>query len=189
MLASMNTWGSPSVPASAIGPTYSAECDQFDCVRYLMQPEIRPLPSTSKTSPGRRTSRRTVESSGLSGSLGVAGSCSRAIKRPTLSNIQPMRHPSFLVRSLMAGGRLAVRLRSYTPSLMMERWTGPLYGGVFDTLHLVETGIPWFGDQPPALHSRTANLSAVCRQADIIVAALVFPDGEGGLDQARRHRH
>jgi methylenetetrahydrofolate dehydrogenase (NADP+)/methenyltetrahydrofolate cyclohydrolase len=32
-------------------------------------------------------------------------------------------------------------------------------------------------------------LSAVCRQADIIVAALAFPDGEGGLDQARSHRN
>ena len=31
-------------------------------------------------------------------------------------------------------------------------------------------------------------MSAVCRQADIIVAALAFPDGEGGLDQAKSHR-
>src|SRR5438874_10032991 len=46
---------SPSVAAPAIGPTYNAECDQVDWVRYLMLPEIRPLPSTSKTSPGRST--------------------------------------------------------------------------------------------------------------------------------------
>ena len=39
-------------------------------------------------------------------------------------------------------------------------------------------------------HSRTRDLPASCRRADIVVAAVGKPgDGEGRLDQARRHRH
>src|SRR5271165_1733827 len=59
--------------------------------------EIRPLPSTSKTSPGRRVSRKAVESFGVNGSLLLAGCCNRAIKRPTMSNIQPMARPHLLM--------------------------------------------------------------------------------------------
>ena len=33
-------------------PTYSAACDQVDCVKYLIALLMRVLPSTSNTSPG-----------------------------------------------------------------------------------------------------------------------------------------
>src|ERR1700682_6112417 len=61
-----------------------------------MPPEIRPLPSTSKTSPGRRVSRKAVDSFGVNDSQWLAGFCNRAIKRPALSNIQPMIVPHLL---------------------------------------------------------------------------------------------
>src|SRR6266436_2251080 len=93
-LASISTWGSPSVAAPAIGPTYNAECDHVDWVRYLIPPEIRPLPSTSKTSPGRRVSRSAVESLRMDDSQWLVCFCHRAIKRPTLSNIRSMTRPS-----------------------------------------------------------------------------------------------
>src|SRR5260370_33000541 len=71
-----------------------------------MPPEMRLLPSTSKTSPGRRVSSKAVESFGVNGSQWLAGFCNQAIKRPTLSNIQPMTRSSpFLV---LVFSRLAV---------------------------------------------------------------------------------
>src|SRR5258705_3171 len=55
--ASMSTFGSSparicSSVAPSASPTYSAECDQVDCVRYLIAPLTRVWPSTSSTSPG-----------------------------------------------------------------------------------------------------------------------------------------
>jgi hypothetical protein len=45
--------------------------DQVDCVRYLMTPEMRLLPSTKRTSPGSSDCRNAA------GSLGVKGSSPR----------------------------------------------------------------------------------------------------------------
>src|SRR5258706_7797363 len=40
---------------------------------------------------------------------------------------------------------LAARhIGGYTPSLIEERWTGPLHGRLIRTLHLAEKGIPRF---------------------------------------------
>src|SRR5260370_14498642 len=82
-----------------------------------MLPEIRPLPSTSKTSPGRRVSRKPVKSFGVNGSQ-LAGFCNRAIKRPTISNIRPM------TRSLLQGrcqtARLSFGHLNYTSSVIMR---------------------------------------------------------------------
>ena len=62
--ASISTWGSP--PGSlrpGIGPTWSAEWDQVDWVRYLIAEEMRELPSTSSTSAGRRSAASAIGSS------------------------------------------------------------------------------------------------------------------------------
>ena len=49
---------SPGAGGPSASPTYSAECDQVDCVRYLMISDMRWLPATSSTSPGCNARRR-----------------------------------------------------------------------------------------------------------------------------------
>src|SRR5262245_6650815 len=63
--ASTSTCGSPaSVSTPGTSPTYMAECDQVDCVRYLMMLATRLLPSTSSTSPGCSTRDNALGSGG-----------------------------------------------------------------------------------------------------------------------------
>src|SRR5260221_13399419 len=86
-----------------------------------MLPEIRPLPSTSKTSPGRGVSLKAVESPTLNDSQWLSGFCNRATKRPTMSNIQPMTRSGLLVFSRRAvRALLPFGCASYTASLPME---------------------------------------------------------------------
>src|SRR5258705_3088023 len=109
-----------------------------------MLPEIRPLPSTSKTSPGRRVSLKAVESPTLNDSQWLSGFCNRATKRPTMSNIQPMTRSGLLVFSRRAvPALLPFGCASYTASLPMEM-DRTIVRRVIRTLRSVEKGIPRF---------------------------------------------